>query len=101
MHVGVATDAEPRRACALHMRGTCAAHALHMRCTCTALQARQLLVSRDGQIATVGAAGERKTSLLDLAIDFNNIEFVACAATLRSSPPVARAAPAILARPLC
>ena len=83
MHVGVATDAEPRRACALHM------------------QARQLLVSRDGQIATVGAAGERKTSLLDLAIDFNNIEFVACAATLRSSPPVARAAPAILARPLC
>jgi hypothetical protein len=71
-------------ACALHMRCTCTAHALH--CTCTALQARQLLVSRDGQIATVGAKGSRVTSLLDLAIDFNNIEFVACAAALRPSP---------------
>ena len=37
-------------------------------------------MSRDGQIATVGARGSRRTSLLDLAIDFNNIEFVACAA---------------------
>ena len=105
MHVGVATHAEPRRgralctcaahalhmrctctAHALHMHCTCTVHALHMRCTCAALQARQLLVSRDGQIATVGAKGSRVTSLLDLAIDFNNIEFVACAAALRPSP---------------
>ena len=63
------------------------------------MQARQLLVSRDGLIATVGAKGARVTSLLDLAIDFNNIEFVACA--IAPPPPVARAAPAILARPLC
>ena len=41
------------------------------------------------------------TSLLDLAIDFNNIEFVACAAALRPPPPVACAARALLARPLC
>ena len=80
MHVGVATDAEPRRACALHMH-----------CTCAALQARQLLVSRDGQIATVGAAGSRVTSLLDLAIDFNNIEFVVCAIALRPFPLPSRA----------
>ena len=67
------------------------AHALLTRCTCTALQARQLLMSRDGQIATVGARGSRRTSLLDLAIDFNNIEFVACAAAFRPPPPPPRA----------
>ena len=33
-------------------------------------------MSRDGQIATVGAKGARKTSLLDLAIDFNHVEFI-------------------------
>ena len=80
-----------------------------MHSTCTALQARKLLTSCDGQIATVGARGSRVTSLLDLAIDFNNIEFVACAAAFRPHPPpprarvsdVARAAPAFLTRPLC
>ena len=81
------------------------AHALLTRCTCTALQARQLLMSRDGQIATVGARGSRRTSLLDLAIDFNNIEFVACAAARPPRPPcasdIARAASAFLTCPLC
>ena len=70
-----------------------------MHCTCAALQARQLLTSRDGQIATVGAKGARVTSLLDLAIDSNNVEFIVCAIAHRL--PRAWAAPALLTRPLC
>ena len=101
MHLCEAADAELRGH--MHCTCTCActalrmlmhctceytAPALNMCCTCCscivhscigpyiALQARQLLTSRDGLIATVGAVGLHTTSLLDLAIDFNNIEFV-------------------------
>ena len=56
-------------------------------------------MSRDGQIATVGAKGARVTSLLDLAIDSNNVEFIVCAIAHRL--PRAWAAPALLTRPLC
>ena len=47
-------------------------------------------MSRDGQIATVGAKGARKTSLLDLAIDSNNVEFIVCAIAHVPPPPPAR-----------
>ena len=40
-------------------------------------EARKLLLSQDGQLVTVGMAGKRTGSLLDLAIDFENISFVA------------------------
>ena len=42
-------------------------------------EARQLLMSCHGQIATVGTKKKREISLLDLAIDFNNIEWIVCA----------------------
>ena len=39
-------------------------------------EARKLLLSRDGPLGTVGMAGSRRGSLMDLAIDFNNSDFV-------------------------
>ena len=47
-------------------------------------EARQLLMSCDGQIANVGAHGKRATSILDLAINLNIVEVYVCAASFRA-----------------
>ena len=39
-------------------------------------EARKLLLSQDGLLGTVGMAGSRRGSLMDLAIDFENSDFV-------------------------
>ena len=67
-------------------------------------EARQLLMSCDGQIANVGAQGTRLTSIFDLAIDFNIVEFYPCAASFCPSPsrmahPLSPCAFALLSEP--